>query len=116
MKPFYPDAPIKLFHYPDAAMSQVKNPSKYPHPDALSTTVLQNWTLELMLRPGPWASQPERSDQGIFLELVMPGTWLEARRTCLYFSDCQEVAYDALQKLNEELKWARVYIRTKPDP
>ena len=49
-------------------------------------------------------------------ELVISGTLLEARRTCLYFSDCQEVAYDARQKLNEELKRARVYIRTKPDP
>ena len=31
-------------------------------------------------------------------ELVISGTLLEARRTCLYFSDCQEVAYDARQK------------------
>ena len=48
-------------------------------------------------------------------ELVISGTLLEARRTCLYFSDCQEVAYDARQKLFV-LKRARVYIRTKPDP
>ena len=30
-------------------------------------------------------------------ELVIPGTLLEERRTCLYFSDCKEVAYHALQ-------------------
>ena len=32
------------------------------------------------------------------LELVISGTLLKARRTCLYCSDCQEVAYDARQK------------------
>ena len=34
----------------------------------------------------------------LFLVLAMLGTKSEARRTCLYFSDCQEVAYDARQK------------------
>ena len=30
-------------------------------------------------------------------ELVIPGTLFEERRTCLYFSDCKEVAYHARQ-------------------
>ena len=55
----------------------------------------------------------------LFLVLAMLGTKSEARRTCLYFSDCQEVALpcsSCSSELYEELKRARVYIRTKPDP
>ena len=49
----------------------------------------------------------------LFLVLAMLGTKSEARRTCLYFSDCQEVALpcsSCSSELYEELKRARVYI------